>query len=295
MTVRSRLIASIGAIGVVLAGSLVLSTGAHAAAVTPVAVNDEYTTAHLTVLTVDAVDGILANDTGVSSFIAQVQSGPTSGFLSLNTDGSFSFDPQTNHGVDVTFTYCIYSDALSACQSNVATVIIHVTGATAVADSYTIAHDTTLTVADPGVLSNDIGVGLNDTAALQSDVSHGSLSLQSDGSFVYTPDAGYTGVDEFQYCIEFEGGCGTNIVTDTITMTPSATTTSPTNPPSSTSSTPSSTAPTPTGSTTGSGNLADTGTNSAGLLWAAAVLLLGGVTLLLLGQRRRLHGGHRAH
>jgi hypothetical protein len=66
-------------------------------------------------------------------------------------------------------------------------------------DSYTVRHDHTRTVAAPGVLANDVGLLGSSTAVLYSDVSHGDLSLQSDGSFTYEPDAGYVGTDSFRY------------------------------------------------------------------------------------------------
>jgi titin len=34
---------------------------------------------------------------------------------------------------------------------------------------------------------------------LVTDVAHGQLALQPDGSFVYTPTAGYSGPDSFSY------------------------------------------------------------------------------------------------
>jgi VCBS repeat-containing protein len=67
-------------------------------------------------------------------------------------------------------------------------------------DSYTVAEDNVLTVAAPGVLGNDTdsdGDAL--TALLVSDVSNGSLTLNTDGSFTYTPTPGFSGSDSFTY------------------------------------------------------------------------------------------------
>ena len=67
-------------------------------------------------------------------------------------------------------------------------------------DFYSIDPDSTLNIAAPGVLVNDSDInGDSLTAVLVSDVSHGNLTLDSDGSFVYTPDEGYTGFDSFYY------------------------------------------------------------------------------------------------
>ncbi|MCC2669019.1 MAG: hypothetical protein K0Q72_1490, partial [Armatimonadetes bacterium] len=67
-------------------------------------------------------------------------------------------------------------------------------------EEYSLWKNTPLTVAAPGVLGNDVeyeGEAL--TAVLASGVSHGSLTLNPDGSFTYTPTAGYAGTDSFTY------------------------------------------------------------------------------------------------
>ncbi len=71
---------------------------------------------------------------------------------------------------------------------------------TANADSYSVTTGQTLNVSAAGVLANDSdpeGDAL--TAELVTGVAHGSLTLNANGSFTYTPTAGYTGADSFQY------------------------------------------------------------------------------------------------
>ncbi|HEV3418157.1 MAG TPA: IPT/TIG domain-containing protein, partial [Pirellulales bacterium] len=71
---------------------------------------------------------------------------------------------------------------------------------TANADNYTATQGSTLTVASPGVLANDTGPQGHALTAVQlTDPTHGTLSFGSDGSFTYTPDAGYLGPDSFTY------------------------------------------------------------------------------------------------
>jgi hypothetical protein len=68
------------------------------------------------------------------------------------------------------------------------------------ADSYTLQAGTTQTAPAPGVLANDTDVdGPSLTAHLASLPSHGTLTLLSDGSFSYHPDAGFSGADSFTY------------------------------------------------------------------------------------------------
>ncbi len=67
-------------------------------------------------------------------------------------------------------------------------------------DNYQTAENVTLNVVAPGVLSNDSDPGGDDlTAVLLDDVSAGSLSLASDGGFVFIPPANSTGTYPFTY------------------------------------------------------------------------------------------------
>ena len=72
---------------------------------------------------------------------------------------------------------------------------------TANGDSYTTPHGVALTVAAPGVLANDVSnpAGRALTAVRVSGPSHGTLTLNANGSFTYTPTAGYSGPDSFTY------------------------------------------------------------------------------------------------
>jgi hypothetical protein len=89
----------------------------------------------------------------------------------------------------------------------------------AVDDAYATDEDTALVVdAANGVLNNDTDVdGDSLTVALVSDVSNGSLTLNADGSFSYTPNANFNGVDSFSYMAN-DGGLDSNEATVTITV-----------------------------------------------------------------------------
>jgi VCBS repeat-containing protein len=70
----------------------------------------------------------------------------------------------------------------------------------AVNDDYNASRDSSLAVATPGVLANDTDANGNAlTAKLTGNVTHGTLTLKPDGSFDYTPTAGWTGTDQFTY------------------------------------------------------------------------------------------------
>ncbi len=78
----------------------------------------------------------------------------------------------------------------------------------AFADGYTIQHGNALSVAAPGVLANDLpGQAAALTASLVSGPAHGSVTLAANGSFTYTPAAGFQGSDSFVY----QAGNGTSV------------------------------------------------------------------------------------
>jgi subtilisin len=67
-------------------------------------------------------------------------------------------------------------------------------------DNYAVTINTSLTISAPGILDNDEDVDSPViTASLVKDVINGTLTLYADGAFVYTPNADFTGSDEFVY------------------------------------------------------------------------------------------------
>lgn len=120
-----------------------------------------------------------------------------SGNLTLAADGSFSYVPTPDFfGLD-NFSY---RDA----NGTVTVVDISVTGVNdppvASDDTGSIAKRAVLRRPAPGVLANDIDPD-GDTleAVLVSGTSHGTLNLNADGSYEYTPGQDFTGNDSFSY------------------------------------------------------------------------------------------------
>jgi uncharacterized delta-60 repeat protein len=190
----------------------------------PVANDDAYTTAEDSALTVSA-PGVLANDTDVDSAplsTVEVVGGPAHGTLVLNNGGSFTYTPNANYNGSDSFTYRVWDGQGE--WSNVATVRLTVTPVNdaplSAADAYSTAEDTALSVAAAGVLANDSDAeGDALTAALVSGPAHGTLALNADGSFTYTPNGNYNGTDSFTYKAN-DGTADGNVATVTLTVTP---------------------------------------------------------------------------
>jgi VCBS repeat-containing protein len=67
-------------------------------------------------------------------------------------------------------------------------------------DSYSTNQNTALNISAPGVLSNDTDADQDPLAAkLAAGPSHGTLTLNANGSFSYTPASNYNGQDSFTY------------------------------------------------------------------------------------------------
>src|SRR5207253_2411141 len=133
---------------------------------------------------------------------AVLVSGPSNGSLTLNADGSFTYTPNANFNGADSFSYKA-SDAHADESAPDRNTIAEGQGndpPTASADSYSTGEDRALTVAAPGVLTNDSNPdGGAFSAVLVSGPSNGSLTLNADGSFTYTPNANFNGADSFSY------------------------------------------------------------------------------------------------
>lgn len=101
--------------------------------------------------------------------------------------------------------------------------VTEVSGApTANNDSYSTPEDTPLTVAAPGVLANDTDPEAGAlTAALAAPPASGSLTLNADGSFTFSPSANFNGSETFQYKAS-DGALESNVATVTVSVAPVA-------------------------------------------------------------------------
>ena len=83
-------------------------------------------------------------------------------------------------------------------------------------DSYSFTENKTLTVGTPGILAIDTDTaGYTLTAALESNPAHGSLTLNSNGGFTYTPATNFSGSDSFTYYAS-DGTSNSSVATVTL-------------------------------------------------------------------------------
>ncbi len=207
----------------------------------PVASDDAYLTLHDQLLNADGTNlsSLLANDTdadndtlriasvnGSAANVGQQITLASGASLTVQTDGTFTYVPLSGYAGTDSFSYTVTDGAAA---SNSATVTINIASAvvTALADSDTVLHDLTLNVivdSPDSLLANDIDVFnnpltvamVNDSAAnVGQSITLGSgalLTVQADGSFQYTPPAGFVGTDQFSYAATD----GTNVSSDAV-------------------------------------------------------------------------------
>ncbi len=155
-------------------------------------------------------DNLIVNTTPVS--------GPSHGTVTINPDGTFTYEPDAGYvGVD-TFVYEVCDDGTPV-KCDQATVTITVqdndgANSTVAVDDHFVTPYGTLLSGD--VSTNDYDPeDDNQTFINITSPSHGSLVFNPDGTFTYTPDAGYSGSDSFTYQVCDDG---TPVACDTATV-----------------------------------------------------------------------------
>ncbi|MCT8341286.1 Ig-like domain-containing protein, partial [Flavobacteriaceae bacterium TK19130] len=146
---------------------------------------------------------------------------PSNGTVTVNPDGSYTYTPNPGFVGEDTFEYTICDNG-SPALCDTATVTIQVlpdNGNITVAndDSYNGLPDTDIT---GNVLDNDFdpegdaqSVDVGTTPV--SGPSNGTLAINPDGTFTYTPNPGFGGTDQFVYAIVDDGS---PVATDTATV-----------------------------------------------------------------------------
>jgi uncharacterized repeat protein (TIGR01451 family) len=86
-------------------------------------------------------------------------------------------------------------------------------------DNYAVDEDSTLTIVAPGVLANDTDPNGDPLeAVLISGPANGTLALNSDGAFSYTPNSNFNGSDNFTYKARDTSGAESDAVSVALTV-----------------------------------------------------------------------------
>ena len=170
----------------------------------PMTADDAYSVDEDGDLTVNAAEGLLANDVDREgdSLTLELLTEPQHGSLTVEQDGSFQYQPFTNFFGEDSFTYLLNDGRDASEPATVALSIKSVNDApNSRSDSYILTPNQELNVAaDVGVLSNDTDIdGPTLTATLITEPSRGVVTLQPDGAFSFQANPGFSGLDSFTY------------------------------------------------------------------------------------------------
>ena len=142
----------------------------------------------------------------------------SNGAVALNADGTFTYTPNANFFGSDSFTYEVNDGNGGTDQATVTITVDSVNDApVAGADSFNVAEDGVL---NDDVLSNDSDLD-GDTLTVNTtpvvDPTNGTVQLNADGTFTYTPNGNFAGTDSFTYEAT-DGNGGTAQATVAITV-----------------------------------------------------------------------------
>ncbi len=137
------------------------------------------------------------------------------GTIIVNSNGSYQYTPPANFNGDDTFEFTVTDGALS----DTGTLNIHV----APINDAPVASDTSIVANEDVIYSGTLPVysdveGDSATYSVETNPSNGTVVINPDGTYTYTPSADYNGTDSFTYTVD-DGNGGTNTYTVSVDVT----------------------------------------------------------------------------
>ncbi len=197
--------------------TFVVGSGANQS---PVAEPDNYFATPDATLAIDAVHGVLANDSDPDNdtLSAWLDVGPTNGILELASDGSFTYTPNPGFLGEDSFTY-IVDDSRGGSALGTVTILVQPattnTPPTALDAAFSVREDRGF----GGVLLGADVDGDAITFAAVDAPANGRVVVNADGTFTYRPNPNFFGTDSFTFRTN-DGEANSNLATVTITVRP---------------------------------------------------------------------------
>ncbi|QSI78358.1 VCBS domain-containing protein [Niveibacterium microcysteis] len=161
------------------------------------------------------LDGVLSDPNGDPITLVGTPTASV-GTVTVNTDGTLTYTPPPNYNGPATIIYTV-SDGRGATTDGTITVNV-----TPVNDAPTATNVAVTTLEDTPVAGRTPGSDVDgDTLsyAKGSDPTHGSVTVNTDGTWVYTPTKDYNGPDSFTVTVS-DGKGGTTTATVSVGVTP---------------------------------------------------------------------------
>ncbi|MEH7164418.1 tandem-95 repeat protein, partial [Priestia megaterium] len=194
-------------------------TAVSTVTVTVTPVNDPPTVPNYTFSTQEdspVVGAIVGTDVDGNPLSYQLQNRPTNGITVVNTNGTFSYQPNLNFNGTDQFTVLVSDGQGGTAVSTVTINVIPVNDPPITSNvSFTIAEDSTLI--NRVVAVDPDGDPL--TFSLQTAPGNGVAVVNANGTFSYQPNLNFNGTDQFTVLVS-DGQGGTAVSTVTVTVTP---------------------------------------------------------------------------
>ena len=180
-------------------------------------------------MVVSAANGVLSNDVDVDGDVlsSELMSDVNKGTLDFYGDGSLTYSPEKDFYGNDSFTYVAKDETNVTDSVNVLIVVSPVNDAPqAFDDEYILESGDSIMIGvdSLGVLSNDTDIdGDSLSSSVVDSVSHGTITLETDGTFKYvTDESDFVGVDVFTYAAADTATSDTASVKITVTSRPIA-------------------------------------------------------------------------
>ncbi|MDQ1314683.1 MAG: bacillopeptidase [Pseudomonadota bacterium] len=193
----------------------------------PVASNDAWSMSAGATLVV-AAPGVLGNDSDADgdALTAELASGPASGSLALNGDGSFSYSPNAGFAGTDSFIYRAHDGALNSGSATVSITVNAIVNSPPVAnnDSVNAPMRKTASYAPRiiNVLANDSdpdgSLDPASTSIAAAPNKGGTVVVNADGTVSYTPALRFRGKEIFKYTVRDRAGALSNAATVTVNV-----------------------------------------------------------------------------
>jgi CshA-type fibril repeat protein len=180
----------------------------------PVAANDTASTAEDTLVTIP----VLTNDTDPDGDTVTVTGATAAnGSVTINPDGTLAYIPNANFNGTDTITYTI-SDGQGGTSTATVTVTVTPVNDPPVAanDNASTAEDTPVTI---NILGNDVDPDGDPLTVVTATAPNGTVTINPDGTIVYTPNANFNGADTITYTIKDSSGA-TSTATVSVVVAP---------------------------------------------------------------------------
>ena len=154
------------------------------------------------------------------TYTLKPSSGPVNGTLVLDSsNGKYTYTPDHDYNGNDSFTVVV-GDGQGGTVESVVNITVTAVNDAPIAhdDSATIDEDHSVTI---DVLANDTDIDSSSLSVTGASASHGSVTINQDGTLTYTPDANYGGSDTIVYTIS-DGDGGTSSASVTVGITPVA-------------------------------------------------------------------------